>query len=89
VVRRCAGGSSPPASLASRCAACSNASFVSFADRRLLRETYEPELLTAESVFASPGANETVVEVRLWGAAGRANAGNLLLRRLAVMSQKV
>jgi hypothetical protein len=32
-------------------------------ERRLLRETFEPELLTAGSRFAAPGANEAVVEV--------------------------
>ena len=31
---------------------------------RLLRETFEPELLTAGSRFTAPGANEAVVEVR-------------------------
>lgn len=30
---------------------------------RILRETFEPELLTPASAFASPGANSRVVEV--------------------------
>ena len=31
----------------------------------LLRETYEPELLTPDTKFAAPGPNDAVVEVRV------------------------